>query len=155
MSEPNDGDDATPGEPGGTNDPRREEVGSVGDEAVKLLGALSEWARDSAGDVGGLGQSLGGLAGHAAAAASEINAHLDTGAPECSYCPVCRTVHVIRATSPEVKAHLVTAASSLLQAAAGLLATLPPPTTAPGSSAGGGSDFERIDLDDPDDGGPT
>ena len=32
-------------------------------------------------------------------------------------------IHVVRATSPEVRAHLSVAASSLMQAAAGLLAT--------------------------------
>lgn len=135
-------------------DPAGDPVGSVSDEAAKLFGALSEWARDSgAGAAGtglgtGLGQTLSGLAGHAAGAASGLGAHLDTGldtgAPECTVCPVCRTVHVIRSTSPEVKAHLATAASSLLQAVAGLLAPPPPPSGAPTKP------YERIDLDEDD-----
>ncbi|CAN5614775.1 hypothetical protein BH11ACT8_BH11ACT8_06510 [soil metagenome] len=162
MSDPRDGGppedgagpdgDPTAGAPGGA------EVGSVGEEAAKLLGALSDWAKDSGGDLGsglgtGLGQSLRGLAGQAASTMSGISAHIDTGAPECTYCPICRTVHVIRTTSPEVKAHLASAASSFLQALVGVLATLPPP-----QGAGSGSDFERIDLDADDDGptdGPT
>lgn len=136
-----------------------EDVGSVGEEAAKLFGALTEWARDSAGPEAGLGGGPGGglgaglgetlsdLAGHAAATVSELNAHVATGAAECSYCPLCRTVHVIRQTNPEVKAHLVGAASSFLQAMVGLLATVPPPSS--GQAPGNG--VEHIDLDDPDD----
>lgn len=95
----------------------RGDVGSVGEEAAKLFGVLSDWARDT-------------------------TEHLDTGAPECDWCPVCRTVHVIRQASPEVRDHLVSAAASLMQAAAGVLAA-----TAKGPDAGRGRDVERIDLD--------
>lgn len=163
MTEPHDG----PSD-GQRQDPP--EVGSVGDEAAKLLGALSEWARDSGADLtggpdgglgAGLGQTLSGLAGQAAtvtaavaatvtATVTEISAHVDSGAPECTYCPICRTVHVIRTTSPEVKAHLASAASSLLQAVAGALATLPPPPAGAGSEGATGSDHGRIDLDEDD-----
>jgi hypothetical protein len=57
---------------------------------------------------------------------------------------VCRTIHVVRQMSPEVRAHLTSAASSLFQAAAGVMATQVPPERRPG--------VERIDLDadDPD-----
>ncbi|MFB9314434.1 hypothetical protein [Nocardioides plantarum] len=139
-------------------DPDRPEVGSVGEEAAKLLGALSGWATD-AGDTGNagepgaglgatLGAALGGLGGLAAERLSEVNDHLATGAAECTYCPVCRTVHAIRGTSPEVKAHLAGAASSFFQAVAAALATQPPPgTRGPGDSTG----LERIDLDGDDD----
>ncbi len=120
--------------------PDEERVGSVGDEAAKLLGALSDWARDQGTDVG---QGLGGLAGHAAASVREMNEHLATGSAECTFCPICRTVHVVRQTSPEVRAHLVRGASSFLQAAAGLLATLPPPDAA----SRRGTAVEKIDLD--------
>jgi hypothetical protein len=116
-----------------------EGVGSVGDEAAKLLGALSDWARDQGTDAG---QSLGGLASHAAATLQDVNEHLATGSAECSYCPVCRTVHAVRQTSPEMRAHLTQAASSLLNAAAGFLATLPQQD---GSERATG--VERIDLD--------
>ncbi len=128
MSDPN--DESRP-----AGDPT---VGSVADEAVKLLGAISEWARDQGADVG---QGLGGLAGNAAASVREMNEHIDTGSAECSFCPICRTVHVVRQTSPEVRAHLASAASSFLQAAAGLLATPPP------ASSGRGTEVEHIDLD--------
>ena len=104
--------------------PQDEPVGSVGDEAAKLLGVLAGWATDHTRD---------------------LNEHLATGDAECLYCPVCRTVHALRGASPEVRDQLATAASSFLQAAAGLLA---------GAAAGGGetaSRVQRIDLDDADD----
>lgn len=136
MSESDDGNGVPP-----RDGPAHEPVGSVGDEAAKLLGALSEWARDSGGATAG---GLAGLAGQAAQAVSGIGAHVDTGAPECTYCPVCRTVHVVRSASPEVRAHLAAAASSFLQAVAGVLATLPPPPGGPTTP------YERIDLDEDD-----
>lgn len=116
-----------------------EGIGNVGEEAAKLLGALSDWARDQGSDVG---EGLGGLASHAAASLQDINEHLATGSAECTYCPVCRTVHAVRQTSPEVRDHLTQAASSLLRAAAGFLATLPNP-----DDSGRGQGVERIDLD--------
>jgi hypothetical protein len=118
-----------------------EGVGSVGEEAAKLLGALSDWARDQGSD---MGQGLGGLASHAAASLHDVNEHLATGSAECTYCPVCRAVHAVRQTSPEVRAHLTQAASSFLHAAAGLMATLPPQDPS-GRTPG----VEKIDLDDP------
>ncbi|MFC5493092.1 hypothetical protein [Nocardioides caricicola] len=89
----------------------------MGEEAAKLLGALSGWAKDHVGD-----------------------GHIDTGAPECTYCPICKTVHVLRQASPEVRTQLATAASALLQAAAGLMAT-----PVPGERGAG---VQNIDLDD-------
>ncbi|MCD4534689.1 hypothetical protein LRP67_11405 [Nocardioides sp. cx-169] len=129
MSDPQD-------RPGAADEP----VGSVGDEAAKLLGALSEWARDHGAD---LGQGLGGLAGQAASLLEDVDEHVATGGPECTYCPVCRTMHAVRQTNPEVRAQLKVAASALLQAAAGLLATPVPP-----DATGRGHQVERIDLDD-------
>jgi hypothetical protein len=100
---------------------RDEPVGSVAAEAVKLLGALADWAKDATPD---------------------LEAHLATGAAECTYCPICRTVHLARELRPEVKDQLVTAASSALQALSGLLAAATPE----GRGARGG--VEHIDLDD-------
>ena len=80
--------------------PQDEPVGSVGDEAAKLLGALADWAGDHFGDK-----------------AREVNDHIATGDAECLYCPICRTVHAVREASPEVKAQLAQAASTFLQAA--------------------------------------
>ena len=119
-----------------------EEIGSVAEEATKLLGAVADWARDHGSD---LGAGVAALADQAAASAHEINAHIATDDPECRYCPVCRTVHVVRSASPEVRAQLTTAASSFLQAAAGLLAA--------GQGGSAKPSVQRIDLDDdlPDD----
>lgn len=133
-------------------EPREPEVGSVGEEAMKLFGALADLAKQQGGEAAG---SLGDLAGHAASMAHEVNEHIATGSAECRYCPVCRVVHAVRETSPEVRTHLLSAASSLLQAAAGFMETLPPP---PGSTTEGtpgharGPAVEKIDLDgdDPD-----
>jgi hypothetical protein len=112
------------------------DVGSLGEEAAKLLGALSGWAREHAGDAG---EGLSGLAGQAAASAHDLNEHLATGSAECTVCPVCRTVHAVRQLSPEVTAHLTSAMTSLAQAAAAVLATSSP-DTAPGG------DVENIDV---------
>ena len=111
----------------GPHDATGEPVGSVGDEAAKLFGALADWAKDS---------STGW--------AAQVDGHLATGAAECQYCPICRTVHVLREASPEVRTQLVTAASTFLQAAAGILGSI-------GAEPGAGerpSPVQRIDLDD-------
>ena len=125
--------DRTP--PGSGSEP----VGSLGEEAAKLLAALSGWAREH-------GPEYAGSAAGAGAAVSEamhaLNDHVATGAEECRYCPVCQAIHLVRATSPEVKAHLAVAASSLMHAAAALLAT----HGEPGKKA----PVEKIDLDDSD-----
>jgi hypothetical protein len=72
-------------------------VGSVSEEAAKLLGAVADWARDQGSDVG---TGIASLAGQAAHAAREINDHIATGDEECRYCPICRTVHAVRTASP-------------------------------------------------------
>jgi hypothetical protein len=114
------------------------EVGSVGEEAAKLFGALSTWARETGG---------GDLGAAASAFAGEVNDHVATGAEECRWCPVCRAVHAVRELNPEVRAHLTSAASSLLQAASEVLASLPQPGRERTAGAGEESGFEKIDLD--------
>lgn len=127
-------------------DDKEPEIGSVGEEAMKLFGALADAARQQAGEAAG---SAGGFAAQAAAMAHEVSEHIATGEAECRYCPVCRVVHAVRQTSPEVKTHLMVAASSLLQAAAGLMETLPPPPGADGAHPRS-AEVEHIDLDDGD-----
>lgn len=114
------------------------EVGSLGDEAAKLLGALSGWARDHAGEAT---DGVAGLASHAAAAAQDLNDHLATGATECTVCPVCRTVQAVRQLNPDVKVHLAAAMTSLSQAAAAVMATADPRSPSP-------ADVEHIDVGD-------
>ena len=113
--------DADEGEGGDRSGPANHEpVGSVGDEAAKLLGALSDWARDQGTDYAG---SAAGAAGRFANGVKDVSEHIATGSEDCRYCPVCQVIHVVRQTSPEVRAHLSLAASSLMHAVAGLLAT--------------------------------
>ena len=119
--------------PGGPQDP----VGSVGEEAAKLLGALSNWARDQGDDYAG---SAADAAGSFAGAVKDVSEHIATGGEECRYCPVCQVIQVVRNTSPEVRTHLSVAASSLMHAAAGLLATNP-------EDRSKSSPVEKIDLD--------
>lgn len=154
TEQPNDQPEDQPtGQPNGQPDDQPhdqggEQIGSAAEEAAKLFAALGEWAKDHSSETAtAMSAGLAGLAGHAAAAANElgrnVEEHLDTGAPECTYCPVCRTVHVVREASPEVRAHLASAAASLMQAAASVL-----------EAAGSGSQrraepgVEKIDLDD-------
>lgn len=131
----NDQVDDQPGDPAHGEEP---EVGSLGEEAARLMDALAGWARQQGSDVG---EGVHGLADAASRAARDVDGHLATGAPECTYCPVCRVVHVVRSTSPEVRTHLAVAASSLLQAAAGLLATHAP------AEGQRGAGVERIGVD--------
>ena len=114
------------------------DVGSMGDEAAKLLGALSGWARDHASEAS---DGWSGFASQAAASAHDLNDHLATGSVECTVCPVCRSVQALRQLNPEVKAHLATAMMSIAQAAAAIMATPDPRTE-------DRDDIEHIDLDD-------
>jgi hypothetical protein len=118
MSQDDDPDD----DPSTNDAPRADAVGTVAEEAVKLLGALSGWARDAAPD---------------------LETHFATGAAVCTFCPICRTVHLVRELRPEVREQLATAATSALQALSGLLAAATP---SEGRGAPGG--VEHIDLDD-------
>jgi hypothetical protein len=117
--------------------PNGEPIGSVGEEAAKLFVALSGWAKDQ-------GAAGAGTAAGAATAVGEamhnLNEHIATGGADCKYCPVCQVISAVRATSPEVKAHLAVAASSLMHAAAGVLATHVPDDERK-------APVEKIDLD--------
>ncbi|WP_224279547.1 hypothetical protein [Nocardioides lacusdianchii] len=114
------------------------EVGPLAEEAAKLLGALSGWAREHAAEAG---DGLSGLADRAASAVHGVDEHLATGAAECTVCPLCRTVHAVRQLNPEVATHLVSALSSLVEAAAALVST-PSRVPAPGEGV------EHVALDD-------
>ena len=117
-----------------------EEVGSVAEEAAKLLSVLQDWAKESGHHqasaasqvVGGLAESMRGLGdsiGHG---------------PDCKYCPVCQVINVVRETSPEVRQHLAIAANSMLQAMQGMLVTQVPD----GHGARRTAPVEKINLDD-------
>ena len=115
-------------------------VGSVGDEAAKLLDALQDWA-GTAGSPG-MAEQL-----HA------LNEHVATGGTECLYCPVCQLIGKARETSPEIRSHLAVGVSSLLQAAAALIESRAPKPSASSSSSTAGSPPDpsrvtKIDLDE-------
>lgn len=137
MSDQQDGPSGPPpgGPPPGAGG---EPIGSVGEEAAKLFVALSGWAKEH-----GSATTGGAAAGAASAfgdAMSNLNEHIATGGEDCKYCPICQVISAVRATSPEVKAHLAVAASSLMHAAAGVLATQVPTDAKPGP-------VEKINLD--------
>lgn len=110
-------------------------TGSVGEEAVRLLQALQDWARDRAGD--GAPAATG-----APDAAPRVDGPIATGAADCRHCPVCQVISLVRGTSPEVRSHLAEAATSLMHAAAGLLAT-----PVPDRGATRRDPVQKIDLD--------
>lgn len=116
-------------------------IGSLAEEAAKLLAALEAWASDPAD--GGHGVPSDGVG----SPFREFDGHIATDGAECRYCPLCRVIGAMRATSPEVRRHLSTAVSSLLQAASEMLAT----REDGGSTSRSGGGVERIDLTDDDD----
>ena len=122
----------------GTGAGEQEPVGSVGEEAAKLLGALSEWARDQGTDYAG---TAAGAAGAFANAVQDVNEHVATGARTAATARCARSSTSSGTPAPRCATHLAVAASSLMHAAAGLLATNtaehPKPST-----------VEKIDLDD-------
>lgn len=93
-----------------------EQVGSVAEETARLVDALRDWAGSGVGGAAGAGSVLG-------ARLSEIDEHLATESHECTYCPLCRGIALLRQTSPEVRSHLAVAARSLLEAGTALLET--------------------------------
>ncbi|RYU09626.1 hypothetical protein [Nocardioides iriomotensis] len=117
--------------------PPADAVGSLAEEAAKLLGALGGWASDGAGDA----------ASGAAGLLHDLNEHVATGGAECRYCPLCQVISAVRDTSPEVKQHLATATTSLLHAATGVLQS----RAGKGGDAAAPEPVRKIDLEDADD----
>lgn len=85
-------------------------MGSVAEEAAKLVGALQDWAREA-------GESrTGGAASPVGEGVGSVWDHVGQG-PSCRLCPVCVAINRMRSTSPEVREHLAAALGSLAQAA--------------------------------------
>jgi len=105
-----------------------EAVGDLGQEATRLFAAAEHWWRESRG-----GPSDG------AARSDGSQPHLG---PECTVCPVCQLLAMLRTSRPEMFEHLSAAATSLMHA---MRATFE-------SSGGdwtpreGGPAVERIDI---------
>ena len=95
-----------------------EPVGSLGEEAARLLAALQD------------------RTGHGEHAAAD---------GDCRYCPLCRAIGVVRATPPEVREHLTAAATSLAQAVSALLATAVPDDSGRPDGDGTRPDDRRTD----------
>lgn len=108
-------------------DPR----GSTADEAVRLLAALADRAREHLGSV-----APDPHVGHA---------------PECRWCPVCQGVAFVRDASPELREQVVSVATSLLLALRDLADGLAQPAGPAGRTPG--QAVQHIDLDDGDDPG--
>jgi hypothetical protein len=110
----------------------REQVGSVGDEAAKLLAAVQGWAREHVGDQArhdGLG-----------------SAYISDGSAACRVCPLCQLIALVRGVNPEALEQLGHAAGSFLHALAHLV------EDAHGSDRRRRGPVQKIDLaDDPDD----
>lgn len=100
-------------------------VGTAAEEAVKLLTAAEQWVR-------------------ARAAAPLDDAHLATGASECTSCPLCQGVRALRTVRPETVAHLLDAAGALAAALRAAVAQADGPTDGP---AHPGGRVQHIDLD--------
>lgn len=115
-----------------------EPVGSLGEEAVRLLSAMSAWAEDHSGP---------GAAGEAPLRPADAQAT----ACACQWCPVCQVAAKVRSASPELRDQLVLSGLALTSAAQALLETLAaPPARNPASAP----DVEHIDLTDEKDAQP-
>ena len=97
-------------------------VGSAAEEASRLFAAVEDWARSRSGGL---------LDGE----------HLATGAPECTACPLCQGVSLLKQVKPETVEHLLDAAASVVAA---LRTAVVPPT--PPSDPGAGGRVEHIDV---------
>lgn len=69
-----------------------EPVGTLGDEAAKLLAAAQEWAKQ------------------------RVPVDGQVGGAECQVCPFCQSVALLRQVKPETVEHLLAAAGSLVSA---------------------------------------
>jgi hypothetical protein len=76
-----------------------EPPGTIGDEAAKLLDAVQDWVRRNLGE----------------------GSHIATGAPECTWCPLCQLIMVLRGDRPEISEKIADATASVVAALRTLL----------------------------------
>lgn len=85
-----------------------EQPGRVLEEAVKLFDTLRRSMRGS--------DPVTDDVWSEATRADVSGSHFATGAPECTYCPICRTVAAARQSGPDVVGHVMEAGQSLFAA---------------------------------------
>ncbi len=110
-----------------------EPIGSLAEEAAKLIAVVQGWAGDhtapadpaAAGDDGPAPRADEDHQGHDA---------------QCQWCPLCQSVRLAKAATPEVRDHLASAALSLAMAFKELLDNVDGATTRP-------APVEKIDID--------
>jgi hypothetical protein len=145
-----------------------ESVGTLAEEAAKLVAVMQGWAADHAGHAaadpddpeGPSRRAPGGNEpGHTVADPASARAGSDShehdhggdheqmhenGGAECRWCPLCQSVRLAKAATPEVREHLTNAALSLALAFKGLMEGVETPSDR-------SEPIEKIDLDlDPD-----
>jgi hypothetical protein len=109
------------------NDSPGASAGSFAEESARLMGAFREWAargQAAVNDVAAHGGST--EAGHSA---------------ECTYCPVCQGMALLRGAKPEVVEHLADAFTSLAAAVSAFL-----PSEAQATERRTGDKVEHIDV---------
>lgn len=102
---------------------QREPVGTLAEEAARLLEVAQQWARGSVAD----GAPIAG------------------DDPECRVCPVCMLLRAARGVRPETVEHLVEATGSLAAALRSLVETHEHPAGGPGGPSRA-APVQRIDV---------
>ncbi|MGI8435149.1 MAG: hypothetical protein ACR2LE_10520 [Nocardioidaceae bacterium] len=97
-------------------------VGTLAEEAAKLIAVVQSWGQSASG-MGN--ESHGGPADEGEPAdddraAAEPSEHAHSTS-ECRFCPLCSTVRLARAATPDVRAHVGNAVLSLSMAVSELL----------------------------------
>jgi hypothetical protein len=90
------------------------DVGSLGEEAAKLLGAVEDWLRGARDKGAGTGaDERSDPSAYDVFAEHEGQRHVG---PECLICPICQLLALARSARPEAFEHVVDAVGSLLLA---------------------------------------
>ena len=118
-----------------------EQVGSVADEAAKLLESLRRSAETPGADADAHGPGAPHEGEDPASASEREHTAPASGAhdPFCTWCPLCRTAEVMRSLSPET----ITRLADLATLAATVLADFASTRTTADASDAGRADPER------------
>lgn len=104
-------------------------VGSLAEEAAKLIASVQLWTRNLQPEPDNEARADATAEVDDVWAAAEHVEHADEHAEhppslECRFCPVCSTGRLTRALSPEVRAHVASAALSMVFAVKELISSL-------------------------------